>query len=159
MDSLIAPHSLSVFELLVRVTILLSAALALAWLARNRSARVRHLLWTLTFALLLALPGLSLFGPSWEVPIIPSIGSASPAAPPGGSPGRWCRKRVHHTPRTRPGGVGCRIHAGPGAGVGAADALHPPSTSALGSGLRRRTGLAGDGRGSVRRPWSRGNSA
>ena len=86
MDSLIAPHSLSVFELLVRVTILLSAAPALAWLARKRPARVRHLLWTLTFALLLALPGLSLLGPSWEVPIIPSIGSASPAAPPEAPP-------------------------------------------------------------------------
>ena len=82
MDSLIAPHSLSVFELLVRVTILLSAALALAWLARKRPARIRHLLWTLTFALLLALPGLSLLGPSWEVPIIPSIGSAPQEAPP-----------------------------------------------------------------------------
>ena len=82
MDSLIAPNSLSVFELLVRVTILLSAALALAWLARKRPARIRHLLWTLTFALLLALPGLSLLGPSWEVPIIPSIGSAPQEAPP-----------------------------------------------------------------------------
>ena len=79
MDWLIAPNYWSVIEFLVRVTILLSAALALAWLARKRPARGRHLLWTLTFALLLALPGLSLLGPSWEVPIIPSIGSAPPA--------------------------------------------------------------------------------
>ncbi len=80
MNWLIAPHSADLFGLAIRATILLSAALALAWLARKGPARVRHLLWTTTFALLLALPVLSLVGPSWEVPIIPSIGSAPPAA-------------------------------------------------------------------------------
>ncbi|MCY3699933.1 MAG: M56 family metallopeptidase [Gemmatimonadetes bacterium] len=82
MDLLPAPDSLSMPGLIIRATILLSAALALAWLARKGSAGVRHLLWTLTFALLLALPVLSLLGPSWNVPILPSSGSPAPQRPP-----------------------------------------------------------------------------
>ena len=81
MDSLLAPDSLSMPGLVVRVTILLSAALALAWLARKGSAGVRHLLWTMTFALLLGLPVLSLLAPSWDVPILPSSGSPAPQRP------------------------------------------------------------------------------
>ena len=54
-DSLLAPDSLSMPGLVIKATILLSAALALAWLARKGSAGVRHLLWTMTFALLLGL--------------------------------------------------------------------------------------------------------
>ena len=34
--------------------------------------RTLHLLWTTTFVALLALPALSLLGPSWSVPILPS---------------------------------------------------------------------------------------
>ena len=79
MDWLVASHVSSVLELVVRATVLLSAALALAWFARKRAARVRHLLWTATFALLLVLPVLSLVVPSWEVPVIPSVVSVAPA--------------------------------------------------------------------------------
>ena len=61
-------------ELAARATILLSVALALAWLARRGPAGVRHLLWTTTFALLLGLPLLSLFAPSWQVPLLPAPG-------------------------------------------------------------------------------------
>ena len=61
-------------ELAARATILLSVALALAWLARRGPAGVRHLLWTTTFALLLGLPLLSLFAPSWHVPLLPAPG-------------------------------------------------------------------------------------
>ena len=82
MDSLLAPDSLSMPGLVIRATILLSAALALAWLSRKGSAGVRHLLWTMTFALLLGLPALSLLGPSWDVPILPSAGSPAPQRPP-----------------------------------------------------------------------------
>ena len=78
MDSLLVPDSLSMPGLVIRATILLSAALALAWLARKGSAGVRHLLWTMTFALLLGLPVLSFFGPAWDVPILPSSGSPAP---------------------------------------------------------------------------------
>lgn len=82
MDSLLVPDSLSMPGLVIRATVLLSAALALAWLARKGSAGVRHLLWTMTFALLLGLPVLSLLGPSWDVPILPSSGSPAPQRPP-----------------------------------------------------------------------------
>ena len=81
MDSVLAPDSLSMPGLVVRATILLLAALAVAWLARKGSARVRHLLWTMTFALLLGLPVLSLFAPSWDVPILPSLGTSIPEPP------------------------------------------------------------------------------
>ena len=80
-DSLLAPDSLSMPGLVIRATILLSAALALAWIARKGSAGVRHLLWTMTFALLLGLPVLSLLAPSWDVPILPSAAAKAPPPP------------------------------------------------------------------------------
>ena len=57
--------------LVARATAVLCLALALAWLARRGSARTLHLLWTTTFVVLLALPVVSLVGPSWPVPILP----------------------------------------------------------------------------------------
>ena len=72
MDSLAPLATSGLLELVVRATILLSAALALAWLARKGPAGVRHLLWTMTFALLLGLPVFSFLGLSWEVPVVPS---------------------------------------------------------------------------------------
>ncbi len=74
MDSLIPLDAPSLLGLVFRATILLSAALTLAWLARTARAGVRHLLWTMTFTLLLALPVFSLLDLSWEVPILPSAG-------------------------------------------------------------------------------------
>lgn len=76
MDALLTPVSMGMLGLAFRATILLAAALALAWLARKGPAGVRHLLWTMTFALLLGLPVLSLLGPSWEVRVLPSSASA-----------------------------------------------------------------------------------
>ena len=58
-------------DLLVRATILLSVALVLQWSLRKWPAVMRHRLWTLTFVLLLALPALRQFGPSWDVPLLP----------------------------------------------------------------------------------------
>ena len=55
-----------------KATLVLCLALALAWFARRGSARTLHLLWTTAFVLLLALPVLSLLGPSWTVPILPA---------------------------------------------------------------------------------------
>ncbi len=77
MGSLTPLAASSLLELVVRATILLSVALALAWLARKGPAGVRHLLWTMTFALLLGLPVFSFLGLSWEVPILPSASSAT----------------------------------------------------------------------------------
>ncbi len=77
MGSLAPLAASSLLELAVRATILLSVALALAWLARRGPARVRHLLWTMTFALLLGLPVFSFLGLSWEVPILRSGNTAT----------------------------------------------------------------------------------
>ena len=60
-----------------KATVVLSIALLLAWFARRGSARTLHLLWTTTFAVLLALPGVSLLGPSWVLPILPATTAAS----------------------------------------------------------------------------------
>ena len=80
------PDSMIMLELVLRATVLLSAALALAWLARKGPAGVRHLLWTMTFALLLGLPVLSLLGPSWELPLLRSPSSAPPQPLPASAP-------------------------------------------------------------------------
>ncbi|WP_419939535.1 SUMF1/EgtB/PvdO family nonheme iron enzyme [Candidatus Palauibacter sp.] len=86
MDSPFDLGSLSMPGLVIKATILLSAALALTGLARSGPSRVRHLLWTLTFGLLLGLPVLSLLGPAWEVPILPSSSSAPQRLPAQGRP-------------------------------------------------------------------------
>ncbi len=57
--------------LVARATLVLCLALLVAWLARRGSARTLHLLWTTTFVVLLALPVVSLLGPSWSVPVLP----------------------------------------------------------------------------------------
>ena len=62
----------------VRATVVLAAGIALAWLIRKRSAEVRHRLWTATLLLLLLLPGLALWAPRWEMPLLPV--PARPAA-------------------------------------------------------------------------------
>ena len=72
------PDSHGLLELATRATVLLAVALALAWLVRRRPARIRHLLWTTTFALLLGLPALSLFGPAWEVPLLRAPAADTP---------------------------------------------------------------------------------
>lgn len=61
-------------DLVVRATVVLLVALALQWLTHRGPALTRHNLWTLTFALLLVLPGLRLFGPSWDLPMLPKAG-------------------------------------------------------------------------------------
>ena len=66
--------------LVAKATVVLCLALALAWLARRGSARTLHLLWTTAFVLLLALPVLSLLGPSWSVPILPARDIAAEGA-------------------------------------------------------------------------------
>ena len=57
--------------LVAKATLVLCLALGLAWLARREAARTLHLLWTTAFVFLLALPVVSLLGPSWRVPILP----------------------------------------------------------------------------------------
>ena len=71
-DLLLVSELSSLLGLAGRATIVFCIALALAWLIRKGSATTRHHLWTLTFALLLALPVLTLTGLSWDVPLLPS---------------------------------------------------------------------------------------
>ena len=68
--------------LAVQVTCLFLLALALAWLGRRGSLQTLHLLWTITFGVVLALPVLGVLTPRWNVPILPDADRAlhSPAA-------------------------------------------------------------------------------
>ena len=63
--------SAGLVDLVVRATILLFVSLSLQCALRKGPAVTRHRLWTLTFVLLLALPALRQFGPSWNVPLLP----------------------------------------------------------------------------------------
>ena len=64
---------------IAQVTLLLLLALGLAWCGRRGSSRTLHLLWTATFAFVLALPVVGLIGPSWDVPLLPARGGESTA--------------------------------------------------------------------------------
>jgi beta-lactamase regulating signal transducer with metallopeptidase domain len=62
----------AVADLALKGTVVLAAA-ALATLAlRRASAAARHLVWTLAFAGLLALPVLGVAVPRWQIPILPA---------------------------------------------------------------------------------------
>ncbi|WP_419163985.1 M56 family metallopeptidase [Candidatus Palauibacter sp.] len=76
--------ALDAVALTAQVTLLLLLALALAWFGRRGASRTLHLLWTATFAFVLALPALGLLGPSWEVPLLRARGGEpAPASIPG----------------------------------------------------------------------------
>ncbi|WP_419947554.1 M56 family metallopeptidase [Candidatus Palauibacter sp.] len=62
--------------LTAQVTCLLLLALALAWLGRRGSPQTLHLLWTITFGVVLALPLLGVLTPRWNVPILPDVDGA-----------------------------------------------------------------------------------
>ena len=72
--------SAGLVDLVVRATILLFVSLALQCALRKWPAVTRHRLWTLTFVLLLLLPGLRQFGPSWDVPLLPGAERPSDGA-------------------------------------------------------------------------------
>jgi beta-lactamase regulating signal transducer with metallopeptidase domain/predicted nucleic acid-binding Zn-ribbon protein len=55
--------------LLLKASVLLTAALAAAWLLRRSPAATRHALWSVAFAALLALPFLAPIVPSLQVPL------------------------------------------------------------------------------------------
>ena len=68
--------------LVAKATVVLSVALVLAWLVRRGSAKTLHLLWTTTFAVLLAFPVLSMLAPAWVLPILPARTAAVEHHPP-----------------------------------------------------------------------------
>jgi len=68
--------------LLVKVSIVLAAALAAAWMARRTAARTRHRLWSSAFAAVLALPLLAVAMPGLPVPVPSWMATAEDAAQP-----------------------------------------------------------------------------
>ena len=74
--------SLAVLDATLKGTLLLLVAASAVFLMRKQSAAVRHLVWTGTLGLLLALPLLSALLPGWG--ILPSwlgVRTAEPAMP------------------------------------------------------------------------------
>ena len=71
--------------LLIKVSVVLAAALGAAWLLRRRPAATRHGVWSVTFAALLALPVLAAVLPALDVPVPrmwrPSAPPAATSAP------------------------------------------------------------------------------
>src|SRR5688572_19288328 len=65
-------------DILLKATILLALVSVAAWLLRRRSAELRHLLWTLAIAGLVALPLLTAVVP-FSVPVLPTPRILSPA--------------------------------------------------------------------------------
>ncbi len=74
MNELLIATAAAAAGLTGKVTLLLLLALALAWLVRRGSPSTLHMLWTTTFALVLALPLVGVLAPSWPVPILPAPG-------------------------------------------------------------------------------------
>src|SRR5262245_35024136 len=61
--------------LLLKSTVLLSAAAVLAFVSRNSAAARRHFLWTLALGGVLLLPIVQWLGPIW--PVLPSVSAAA----------------------------------------------------------------------------------
>ncbi len=150
-------------EPVARATIVLSVALALAWLARKGPAGVRHLLWDHHIRAFARIAGVQ--------PPRPFMGSAD--SPFRHRPNRaailrdlsdpgW-GGRGRHPAHIRTFVAGRRIQGSPGRGACVTGAFDPASTVLLGSWLRHRTDFADDGRGPVRKtcphrkPGSRSN--
>ena len=71
-----------VIFLLVKVSVVLAAALGAAWMARRTAARVRHRLWSSAFAAVLALPLLAVAVPGLPVPVPSWMATADDAGQP-----------------------------------------------------------------------------
>src|SRR5262245_46707992 len=83
MSSLLTLVSLpGVVDLAIKSVTVMLVALVLTLLLNRASAAWRHLVWCLSVASLLLLPGLSLALPAWRVAWMPQLssGSTSPAA-------------------------------------------------------------------------------
>ena len=61
---------LSLADLVVKTSIVLSAAAVLSFVLRRRSAALRHLIWTLALGAALVLPMATVALPKWQVPLL-----------------------------------------------------------------------------------------
>jgi len=64
-------------DLLLKITIVLAAGGALAWLLRRQSAAAKHLVWTLSLLSCLLVPGAMLLLPGWGIEHAINTGSES----------------------------------------------------------------------------------
>ena len=64
-------------SILVKATLVLGLGLGAAWLAGRERASLRHLLLAATFAALMALPSVLLFGPEVSIAMLAPAGSTS----------------------------------------------------------------------------------
>ena len=69
------------YDVIVKGTVFLVLACALALVLRRASAASRHLVWTLALGGILALPALALTLPSWKVAIFPSSPAVTASGP------------------------------------------------------------------------------
>lgn len=69
---------MAIILILLKASVLLAAALAGAWLLRGAPAAMRHTLWSVTFAALLALPVLDGAVPALHVPVPDGWSAAAP---------------------------------------------------------------------------------
>jgi HEAT repeat protein len=67
-------------DVLVKGSVVLAVAAGVAWLLQNKSAAIRHVVWSLAFAMLLALPVFSAVLPSWRIGAV-RMSFASAVAP------------------------------------------------------------------------------
>lgn len=72
MESLTFSGPEGLLDLAARATLLLAAALLFSRALRSAAASTRHVLWTATFVLLLALPIGAAWLPAWELPLLPA---------------------------------------------------------------------------------------
>jgi beta-lactamase regulating signal transducer with metallopeptidase domain len=74
------PTDYAAFDLILRATVVLMLAWAIAFFWKRASAAERHLMWSLTLAALIFLPVCRMGLPRWRVGILPA--ASSPAPPP-----------------------------------------------------------------------------
>jgi beta-lactamase regulating signal transducer with metallopeptidase domain len=79
-------------EILLKSTLLIAAAAIATFALRGATASLRHLLWSFTLVALLAIPGLMLVLPRWQLGVLPhgfsglSAAVGNPAETPGAEP-------------------------------------------------------------------------
>ena len=124
--------------LLVKASLLLSATLFAVFLLRRAPAVIRHRLWTLAFAALLALPLMSFALPALDVPLPAAWATLAPPPRVAATPAAIERRGTDAPAHPRP----LADVAVPSSGTDAANAVHTPRTAssdAAGGSVSRRT--------------------
>ncbi|HKE83592.1 MAG TPA: M56 family metallopeptidase [Vicinamibacterales bacterium] len=75
-----SPEFVPATDILIKVTVLLMAALLATRALARRSAAIRHHIWALAIAASLLLPALAVVAPRWTIEVLPTSTSSEPAA-------------------------------------------------------------------------------